>query len=355
MNQSRWTGQLALMLGCAVVAFSSPSMLSGQVVLTVNADTRAVSLSNPSGPAAAIDGYSILSTKGLLNVAQWSSLQDQARPGWHEAAPRPVVLSELNSTVGGSLSVGGAPIGLGMPYTPPTTFGDAPDLRFEYTTPTGQIVSGLVDYTGNAAENNLLLTVDPTNGQGRLSNSSTTVLQLDGYSILSASGSLLANNGDWNSLDDQNIGSWVEATPRAGALSELSPVGASTLSSGQSFNLGGLFNEATGTRDLVLEYSLVGEATPRTGVVRYESAAPIGLAGDYNGNGVVDAADFVAWRNNPAAFGGDPAGYNTWRANFGRTAGNGALVAAASVPEPAVGTLVLSAFVCATGALRRRR
>jgi hypothetical protein len=332
-------------------------MLSGQVVLTVNADTRAVSLSNPSGPAAAIDGYSILSTKGLLNVGQWNSLQDQARPGWFEASPRAMALSELNATVGGSLSVGATPTGLGMPYTPPTTFGDAPDLRFEYTTPTGQIVQGLVDYTGNAAENNLLLTIDPANGQGRLSNSSTTVLQLDGYSILSASGSLLPNAGDWNSLDDQNLGSWVEASPRAGALSELSPVGASTLNSGQSFNLGGLFNEVTGMRDLVLEYSLVGEATPRTGVVRYESAAPVGLAGDYNNNGVVDAADYVAWRDNPGAFGGTPAGYDTWRANFGRTAGNGAgaLVAAASVPEPAVGTLVLAAFICATGVLRTRR
>jgi hypothetical protein len=107
-------------------------------------------------------------------------------------------------------------------------------------------------------------------------------------------------------------------------------------------------------RDLVLEYSLVGEARPRTGVVRYESA-PAALAGDYNGNGVVDAADYVAWRDNPGAFGGNPAGYNTWRANFGRTAGSGAAVAAASVPEPAAGTLVFVAISCAWSTCRRRR
>jgi hypothetical protein len=40
-----------------------------------------------------------------------------------------------------------------------------------------------------------------------------------------------------------------------------------------------------------------------------DAAPPLG--GDYNGDGSVDAADYVAWRDNPAAHGGDPAGYNT--------------------------------------------
>ncbi len=39
------------------------------------------------------------------------------------------------------------------------------------------------------------------------------------------------------------------------------------------------------------------------------------------------------WRNDPAAFGGDPAGYTTWRANFGKSAGSGS-GNLASVPEP---------------------
>jgi hypothetical protein len=41
------------------------------------------------------------------------------------------------------------------------------------------------------------------------------------------------------------------------------------------------------------------------------------LPADYNGNGTVDAADYVLWRKDPASFGGDPGGYDTWRANFG--------------------------------------
>src|SRR4051812_25155371 len=40
-----------------------------------------------------------------------------------------------------------------------------------------------------------------------------------------------------------------------------------------------------------------------------------GVTGDYNGNGKVDSADYVKWRANPGGNGGDPAGYNTWRAN----------------------------------------
>jgi hypothetical protein len=56
--------------------------------------------------------------------------------------------------------------------------------------------------------------------------------------------------------------------------------------------------------------------------------------GDYNNNGVVDAADYVLWRKNPANFGG-AAGYNVWRTHFGQTAGSGSGVNAnAAVPEP---------------------
>jgi hypothetical protein len=58
------------------------------------------------------------------------------------------------------------------------------------------------------------------------------------------------------------------------------------------------------------------------------------LPGDFNSNGVVDAADYVAWRNGAA----NPADYNTWRAKFGAGASAAGLSAGASstaVPEPA--------------------
>ncbi len=72
------------------------------------------------------------------------------------------------------------------------------------------------------------------------------------------------------------------------------------------------------------------------------------LSGDYNNDGVADAADYTVWRNNLGAAAGtlpnDSDGgvigqlqYDTWKANFGDTAaggGSGSLHAAAA-PEPA--------------------
>ena len=72
------------------------------------------------------------------------------------------------------------------------------------------------------------------------------------------------------------------------------------------------------------------------------------VLGDYNGNGVVDMADYVLWRNggplqNDATPGTvDASDYNVWR-SFGNHAGSGSSVGSASaVPEP--GTFCLAAF-----------
>jgi hypothetical protein len=80
------------------------------------------------------------------------------------------------------------------------------------------------------------------------------------------------------------------------------------------------------------------------------------LTGDYNRNGVVDASDFVVWRNTlgqaatglPADGNGngviDAGDYNLWRANFGRSVGTASGAAAhAAVPEPATWLKGLSA------------
>jgi hypothetical protein len=85
--------------------------------------------------------------------------------------------------------------------------------------------------------------------------------------------------------------------------------------------------------------------------VQLVDAAP-SLPGDHNANGTVDAADYVAWRDNPGAFGGDPGGYNTWRANFARTAGAGG-GAQAAAPEPT--TLVLLLLLTTPWLLARPR
>jgi T5SS/PEP-CTERM-associated repeat protein len=75
------------------------------------------------------------------------------------------------------------------------------------------------------------------------------------------------------------------------------------------------------------------------------AVAGAGLAGDYNLNGAVDAADYVVWRKTlgqtgdglPADGDGDgmidTGDYDVWRTNFGLTAGAAAATSAA-VPEP---------------------
>jgi hypothetical protein len=78
------------------------------------------------------------------------------------------------------------------------------------------------------------------------------------------------------------------------------------------------------------------------------------LAGDYNSDGVVDAADYVVWRKGQGLTTGT---YATWTANFGETSGSGAGAfsaadTTAAVPEPA--TIMLFAVFLAALPLRRK-
>jgi hypothetical protein len=80
---------------------------------------------------------------------------------------------------------------------------------------------------------------------------------------------------------------------------------------------------------------------------------PALLPGDYNADGIVDTADYVAWRKND----GTSDGYQIWRANFGSALGSGGSYRFADgttmVPEPAsfmtLATAIIGMF------LRRRR
>jgi hypothetical protein len=95
--------------------------------------------------------------------------------------------------------------------------------------------------------------------------------------------------------------------------------------------------------------------------LRNNFGTPLGLAGDYNDNGVVDAADYVVWRKNDGTTNvlpNDPIGgtigsahYNQWRAHFGQSSGSGATAGLraginAAMPEPSL--IVLLVFTALT-------
>lgn len=101
-------------------------------------------------------------------------------------------------------------------------------------------------------------------------------------------------------------------------------------------------------------------------LARSDFAAPFGLLGDYNGNGMVDAPDYSEWRDamtagammltnrNPENTGPvDERDFTYWRAHFGDSLGNGAGAGSvAPVPEPA--TLVMMLLPTAGWYLWRR-
>ena len=98
--------------------------------------------------------------------------------------------------------------------------------------------------------------------------------------------------------------------------------------------------------------------------IGWELIPPPALHGDYNNNGIVDAADYAVWRDklgqsvtilNDATPGSvTQADYTLWRSRFGQALGAGSGTALAAVPEPTSAVLA-----CLCGAVfwfsRRKR
>jgi hypothetical protein len=106
-----------------------------------------------------------------------------------------------------------------------------------------------------------------------------------------------------------------------------------------------------------------GECAP---ILQFDLVA--GVPGDYNGNDVVDAADYTAWRDrlgqtftlpnenpadsNPGVV--DIDDYTYWVSQFGNSAG-GASVAALAVPEPSMLTIIGMTMIVGAVVSSRRR
>lgn len=159
-------------------------------------------------------------------------------------------------------------------------------------------------------------------------------------------------------LTQPGVRSYVQQSLKSGALAMM----LSTLTSTGEFGSGGgyprwymkeaagfpYFEPASRLPQLTIDYTIV----------------PAGLPGDFNGNGVVDMADYVLWRNGGALQNeistpgvDDAQDYLDWRANFGKSAAAGSLSSAGqTVPEPAIcGLLFWIAIQCSFLRCRRSR
>lgn len=209
---------------------------------------------------------------------------------------------------------------------------------------------------------NLLdLEVNTTTGSVLIKNRSGSAINIDGYQILSQTNSLDVSG--WNSLDDQNfrpvgtgVGeSWTQGGgSHAGDVSEGFFLGHSSLAHQDSVSLGNLYDTSVDGGDLVFRFST--DLGIFRGNVTYVSGT---LAGDYNGDGLVDLADYTVWRNTlgntvPNGTGADGNGdglintadYGEWKDNFGASLGGASLAAPpVAVPEPAAILLALIATI----------
>lgn len=351
-------------------------------VLYVDRATGSMEIRNPgSGDTIAFDTYVVSSSnQGALNPANWNSLSPAG--DWHEARPTVFDLSELKST-GSATVTAGAPIDLGTPYTLPTpsAFGEEnEDIRFRFSKPGESVFTeGDVVYTG-LPTNTLTLNVDPTTGEAQIVNGTAFTVAIDSYAVTSDTGSLNHADGNssdtWNSLEDQATANWYEANVSEEQISELLVAGGMELAPGAVVNLGSPFNDATGIQDLEFQFALVASGASD---------------GDFNGDGQVDAADYVVWRNNLGAAddsalngngdgvaGVDQSDYLVWKNNFGATSTPGSagyltgkvlygsLVApgalsianGSSVPEPGsvcLGLLGIAAVGYTVAGQRKRR
>jgi hypothetical protein len=98
---------------------------------------------------------------------------------------------------------------------------------------------------------------------------------------------------------------------------------------------------------------IVGYYDNNDGILRGFIGTPADAdTGDFNEDGIVDAADYVVWRKGlGTTYTQDD--FNVWRANFGETVGSGATTSS-TIPEPATWFLSISiAFIGMT--LRPRR
>ncbi len=333
------------------------TVANNKLTLTVDRGTGTMTLTNSSGQNVSVDNLSVYSPSGSLAPAEFQSV----RGDWNVSPANSIHALNQHNAVGSLTLDGASSESLGNAYDAKLiAFGQpaGEDLQLLFTTdgPNGRNYAGNVVYTGvSAIPTTIVLTVDLATGKAVMLNQTPFPQEIEGYTISSAGGSL--DTSGWTSLDAQGIkaGDWIASPALATRLTEIQEDGTTTFDDLTPFQLGQIL-QAGGSLDLDFEFLMAGHSESTPGAVVYV------LSGDFNDDGVVDAADYTVWRdhlNTNARLPNDLSpgsvtidDYNDWKASFGAVR-PGAGAAAAGVPEPCALVLIASAL-CPLAALRRR-
>lgn len=212
-----------------------------------------------------------------------------------------------------------------------------------------------------------VLRVNTFNGQGTLVGGDVIPTSIKSIDISSVGGvltglasGLSANAGD--AADGPDGGSVAGGTPgeqwekldsSENRLFEAFLFGESIFTESRSVNLGSLMDPTTSVpaRDIAFSYTN-SDGDVIDGIVEYFFDNTVGLPGDFNLDGRVDAADYTVWRDGLGTT-YTAAQYTIWKNNYGATAMSYA--AGAAVPEPgSIITLLVGALATAFARTRRR-
>ncbi|WP_197528956.1 alkaline phosphatase family protein [Aeoliella mucimassa] len=319
-----------------------------EMFLMVDPVTGATQLRNQSTSDVKFDGYAIRSASGSLNPERWHSLDDQDGEGpWRESNPSSTFLAELYQD-GDFTMTPGQVIDLEELFDPSV---GVMDLEFELllsgqSTPVAaQVFYNIVPQPVSSIDEVLLL-VNPNSGDVQLRNQSGSDVSFEAYKLQSESGSLLPEA--WQSLDDldgsgNDDGGWRESNPSKDQLAELLESGDFTLESNHVIRLGNIFDSEGGMQDLAFQLLIEGEANAASLRVVYDILPE---NPDYNGDGIVNLADYTIWRDTLGAVGiGQPADgngdgkvdradYEVWKQSFGQLYPPVDNIQGQTVPEP---------------------
>jgi hypothetical protein len=367
----RATATIRLLIALSSIA-ATPAIASADedVSIVINGRTGEAFLRNDSSATLELDGYLLRSpvVDNVFDAGSWDSLQDNvATPGWSESLATGNRLGEVNLFA--STSIGpGETIGIGSPYLPlvPGAIGEQEpglsSINFSYSVDGDEAFPGDVEFI---ARNTVVLEVDPTTGEAALVNQSQFGVSIDGYLIQSVPAVL--DVGGWTPLQQSlgGPGGWTASAGADNRIAEGNLFGSSFLAPNGGFlSIGAPVDPALldDETDLTLEFSVAGVGAVLGGVLFNAAAVPV-LPGDYNGNGIVDAADYTVWRDQlgqnftltnevdgvtPGMV--TPEDYDEWVVRFGNTVGMGSAsgsgtLQSTAVPEPAAAWLL----VCCSG------